>query len=202
MSLVGRPNTVTDYLGMGRVAAKVSGKNLWVVFPSLIFMPSPGVCESDKLPARPFDNLISSRVAAAQVASLLLPPSDHLHYDILFDSTRYLYKTSNLVFLDNGDPCSINQTVIVRDHRSVGATHVSVVREIVQHRGSVNDMALRPDGVLLQLADSSHQSTMYAMPHLALLPDYEFVPLEVCAPVIVSAFTQTLYSCVCSLRIP
>ncbi|PCH45012.1 hypothetical protein WOLCODRAFT_91104 [Wolfiporia cocos MD-104 SS10] len=121
-----------------------------------------GLCISDKKPPREFSQLRTGQ---------MLP-------NCISGTSNRLFKTCDSVTLKNGDICTPNQIVVVRNQHMAGQTCVARVEEIVQIKGSVSDMACMPDAILLELVSVSNGSSIYHMPLIELTNSWLLVHYE------------------------
>ncbi|KAJ7606697.1 hypothetical protein FB45DRAFT_765011, partial [Roridomyces roridus] len=114
---------------------------------------SHGICISDHQPARPFTSTLTG---------VKLPQSLPSH------TTRpTLLKTNSEMYLDNGDHCPLDTFVIAKQTNS--STFVGRVKEILQIKGSPEDLSRRASAVLVQFANVGDDGdALYGMPPLDL----------------------------------
>ncbi|KAJ7294046.1 hypothetical protein C8J57DRAFT_1042339 [Mycena rebaudengoi] len=108
-------------------------------------------------------SLVSAQIHFAQtLTGQKLPHS-------LSNPANTLFKTSKALYLNNGDLCNVQQFVIARrpNHHE---TFVARVSEILQIEGSVEALAQRPSGILLQsaLVGLTAAGEAYEMPTVVL----------------------------------
>ena len=127
-----------------------------------------GYCHHDQKPPRPLAQTVTSQKFPSSEQPANYPPP--------------LYQTNDYLILQNCDMCKVGQHVIVRSQAIAHETFVARVVEIIQKIGSQCFEAQQPDGVLIEVWDSSQACPKYQMPHL--IPKYEWllVPLEVRSP--------------------
>ncbi|KAK7027593.1 hypothetical protein R3P38DRAFT_2526141, partial [Favolaschia claudopus] len=122
---------------------------------------SRGICVSDKLPARPF----SETLTGIKLPGALTP-----------SRTPQMIQTSSLMYLDNGDPCALQQFVIVR--RPDLTTFIARVVEILQVKPSPEFFSQHPSAILLQQATvASTTDSCYGMPALELKSQWFLVKM-------------------------
>ena len=92
-----------------------------------------------------------------------------------------MYKTSDYVNLYNSDKCTVGQHVVVQHQlgTDMSPTFIAHVYEIIQKVGSECFHAQQPDGILVQILDSSLVSAKYQMPRLIPKKEWVLLPLKV-----------------------
>jgi len=124
-----------------------------------------GYCHHDKKAPRPFAQTLTGQ-----------------KFPSIESSTNYphpVYQTNDYLNLHNSDKCRVGQHVIVRSQAITHETFVAKVAEIIQKVGSQCYEAQQPDGVLIEVLESSQACPKYQMPHLVLKDEWLLVPLQV-----------------------
>jgi hypothetical protein len=123
-----------------------------------------GLCISEKQPPR----LFSATLAGSKLPDALPQNS----------AQTALLKTNSEMYLDNRDHCMLNAFVIVK--RPNQSTFIAQVQEILQTKGSTEDLSQRPSAVLLQSAAiGTVPDPLYGMPAIDPLEQWSLVPIKV-----------------------
>ncbi|KAF7346896.1 hypothetical protein MVEN_01441800 [Mycena venus] len=122
-----------------------------------------GLCVSDKRPPQPF---------SATLTGSKLPNSFSQH-----SAQPSLLKTNSAMYLENGDLCELEGFVIVK--RPNQATFIARVKEILQIKGSADDLSQRPSAILLQTATiGAIPDPSYGMPAVGVQGQWSLVPMK------------------------
>ncbi|EGO00941.1 hypothetical protein SERLA73DRAFT_71910 [Serpula lacrymans var. lacrymans S7.3] len=84
------------------------------------------------------------------------------------DAGSCLCKTNDTVVLSNGDQCALGQFVVVQPRGSLDLIYMAQVEEILQVKGTPNELTQLADGILVQLVSTSQHSDAYSMPRTIL----------------------------------
>ena len=170
--LMEESNTATSYLGLSLPNRKVKslpGKLHYIYSSKGSNFLASGYCHQDKRPARRLSDTLTGQ---------RLTPSHTQPFQ--------MYKTSQYVNLFNGDKCAIGQHVVVQHQlrnseqlEDMPPTFIAHVFEIIQKVGSECFHAQQPDGVLVQILESSIVSAKYQMPRLIPKEQWILLPLKV-----------------------
>lgn len=90
-----------------------------------------------------------------------------------------LCKTNAEVQIANSDKCNLGQFVIIRDINNPTNTFVGCVAEILQFKGSVEELSQQASGVLIQQAIVAEPPNNYQMPRMVLVENWQFVAVKV-----------------------
>ncbi|KAF7333089.1 hypothetical protein MVEN_02374000 [Mycena venus] len=122
-----------------------------------------GLCVSDKRPPQLF---------SATLTGSKLPNSFSQH-----SAQPSLLKTNSAMYLENGDLCELEGFVIVK--RPNQATFIARVKEILQIKGSADDLSQRPSAILLQTAAiGAIPDPSYGMPAVGVQGQWSLVPMK------------------------
>ncbi|EGO31054.1 hypothetical protein SERLADRAFT_364786 [Serpula lacrymans var. lacrymans S7.9] len=84
------------------------------------------------------------------------------------DAGSCLCKTNDTIVLSNGDQCALGQFVVVRPRGSLDLIYMAQVEEILQVKGTPNELTQLADGILVQSVSTSQHSDAYSMPRTIL----------------------------------
>lgn len=153
-------NTLPTYLGIPPPNISSEAGKLAAYRSNFVFYS--GLCKRDKTSPR----LFSQTMTGVKLPHIIATSNAH-------------YETSTHVYLLNGDKCSVGQYVIVCKDGPNSHLFIACVCEILQQVHSVNYQEGRPDGILVQTANSTNISQKFQMPELALQDIFSFVPIVI-----------------------
>ncbi|KAJ6562524.1 hypothetical protein B0H19DRAFT_1375582 [Mycena capillaripes] len=121
-----------------------------------------GICVADEQPPR----LFSATLAGSKLPHVLSNSSQPT-----------LLKTNSAMYLDNGDHCALNAFVIAK--RPNQTTFIARVQEILQIKGSIDDLSRRPSAILLQSAAiGTVPDPSYGMPAVNVQDQWSLVQMN------------------------
>ncbi|KAI5996522.1 hypothetical protein F5J12DRAFT_907093 [Pisolithus orientalis] len=150
LTLVSKPNIITDYLGMDSSS-----------------LSKPGSCVKDNLPWHPYHETRTGQQFPTALSSL--------SQEILHDNN---FHTCRSMILMNGDRCIPGQWVLI--HQQNGQQPlVAQVKEIIQRQGSTAEMTSSPDAIFLQSGKIQGSTRPYQMPLVQYDDTNILLPIEV-----------------------
>ena len=127
---------------------------------------NPGTCVPDASPAVAYVETMTGKTFPDAMPS----PTQKV---------REIFKTNLRMTLLNGDPCTLNQWVLIKPNNHTAPPLVACVREIVTMIDSENSGGLRQAAILCQLGNISGFSQHYNMPCISLSEEWTMHPIPV-----------------------
>ena len=126
----------------------------------------PGICVPDASPAVAYVETMTGKKFPDAVPS----PTQNV---------RKIFTTNLRMTLLNGDPCALNQWVLIKPNNNIAPPLVACVREIVTMNDSEISGGLGQTAILCQLGNISGFSQRYNMPCISLSEQWAMHPLPI-----------------------